>query len=84
MVNYRLQAIILEVVDEQLKINEPKCTKEAFNNLISLGYKDKEAKKMIASVLLEEMYDVMKNNQPFDDKRYCSKLSKLLLSLRRC
>ncbi len=32
---------------------------------------------MIATVLVEEMYDVMKNNEKYNKKRYCEKLDKL-------
>ncbi|WP_018930663.1 SEC-C metal-binding domain-containing protein [Gracilibacillus lacisalsi] len=77
MVNYRLQAQLLGVVDNQLRENNPKCTKTAFNLLIDLGYTEDEAKKMIAAILVEEMFDVMKNEKEFNEKRYCKKLDKL-------
>ncbi|GAE93255.1 protein export cytoplasm protein SecA ATPase RNA helicase [Gracilibacillus boraciitolerans JCM 21714] len=32
---------------------------------------------MIAAVLVEEMYGIMKNNEVFNEKRYCKKLDKL-------
>jgi len=35
-------------------------------------------KEMIAAVLAEEIYDVMKSQQPYNEERYSNKLSKLL------
>jgi preprotein translocase subunit SecA len=32
---------------------------------------------MISSVLIEEMYEIMKNKREFNEEVYCSKLSKL-------
>ncbi|WP_261134389.1 SEC-C metal-binding domain-containing protein [Bacillus sp. Marseille-Q3570] len=77
MVNYRLQSKLLEVVDNQLNMNDPKCTKKTLNRLLGLGYPVDESKKMIGAVLAEEMYYVMKHQDPFDEKRYEKKLSLL-------
>ena len=77
MVNYRLKSHTLEVVDNQLKMNDPKCTKQTLNRLLDLGFEIGESKEMIASVLLEEMHYVMKNNNPFNEKRYAKKLALL-------
>ncbi|MGG7621278.1 hypothetical protein [Bacillus coreaensis] len=60
MVNYRLKSQILDTVDNQLKANDPKCTKKTFNRLLDLGYEAGESKEMIASILIEEMYYIMK------------------------
>jgi len=78
MVNNKLKAAVVDIVENQLKINEPKCTRETFNRLIEVGYLEKQAKEMIASVAIEEIYDVMKIQAPFNEERYSKKLSKLL------
>lgn len=77
MVNVRLKSQILETVDNQLKANDPKCTKKTFNRLLGLGYEADESKEMIGSILIEEMYYIMKNNEPFNEKRYAKKLALL-------
>nr|WP_257351631.1 SEC-C metal-binding domain-containing protein [Pseudalkalibacillus decolorationis] len=77
MVNYNLQSQILEVVENQVKINDPKCTKRTLNRLLGLGYAEDESKKMIGSVLVEEMYNITKHERSFDEKRYAKKLSLL-------
>jgi uncharacterized protein YecA (UPF0149 family) len=77
MVNLRLKSHILEVVENQLKINDPKCTKKTFNRLMGLGFTEDESKEMIAALLLEEMYDIMTNQVSFNEENYARKLSML-------
>lgn len=40
MVNNKLKSSILDIVENQLKINEPKCTRETFDRLIKSGYSE--------------------------------------------
>lgn len=77
MVNYRLKSQILEVVENQVKMNEPKCTRETLKRLMSLGYTEIQSKEMIGSVLIEEIYYIMKNKNGFNEKRYAKKLATL-------
>ena len=44
MVNLRLKKMILEVVDNQLKANDPPCTKDSYEKLLEEGYSKSEAK----------------------------------------
>jgi preprotein translocase subunit SecA len=74
LVNYKLKTQILEIVENQLKMNSPRCTKQTFNRLVDLGFETSVSKEMIASVLVEEMFYVLKNNDPFNEKRYAQKL----------
>ena len=50
--------------------------KHTFERL-SAAHGAARAKEMIAAVLLEEMYDVLKDKVPFDEPRYKSKLEML-------
>ncbi len=77
MVNKHLQRSILEVVDNQVNANDPLITKITLERLRKAGYTERDAKKKIAAILIEEMYDVMKNGEEFDEKRYTDKLSAL-------
>jgi len=38
MVNKRLKNIIIEVVDNQLKMNEPPCIRQTYERLVESGY----------------------------------------------
>ena len=82
--NPRLKALILQVVglDETGQpvtttiTDEPDYVKHTFERL-SAAHGAARAKEMIAAVLLEEMYDVLKDKVPFDEPRYKSKLEML-------
>ena len=77
MVNDKLQGHILEIIDNQIRDNNPKCTSEVFERLTGIGYTENKAKKMIGGILVEELYYVMKNEELFNEERYSNKLSKL-------
>jgi hypothetical protein len=75
--NNKLKSKIIEIVDNQIKINDPKCTKETLERLVKIGIPEKESKELIGRVLVEEMYDILKSQVPFNEKRYAKKLSML-------
>jgi hypothetical protein len=77
MANLRLKKSIMEAVDNQLSMNEPKCVKETFERLVASGAGEKRAKEMIATVLIEEMYYVLKNKENYNEQRYAQRLSEL-------
>lgn len=49
--NLRLKKNILEVVDNQLKANDPPCTKETYEKLMAAGYSKSEAKDKTEEVV---------------------------------
>lgn len=77
MVNLRLKKYVLEVLENQLKADNPKEVSNTLNRLIELGYEEKIAKEKIAAVLLVEIYDVLKTNTPYNEKRYIQNLKNL-------
>lgn len=77
MANLRLKKLILEVVENQLKDNTPPATGQVYQRLLDAGYSAREAKEKIGAVALEEIYDVMKENQPYDEKRYTRALEEM-------
>lgn len=87
--NPHLKALILQVVDNQIAgrdetgqpltttiAGDPDYVKNTFERL-SAVYGPEKAKEMIAAVLLEEMYDVLKYKVPFDEPQYKEKLERL-------
>ena len=76
-VNYRLKELLIEVVENQLRDNNPKITKEIFYRLLSKGYDETTAKEMIASIIVDDIYYILKDKKPFDEKEFVKKLSKL-------
>ncbi|QTC41326.1 SEC-C domain-containing protein [Bacillus sp. V3] len=67
----------LEVVDNQIKQDDPKCTNKTLARLVDLGVEEQVSKEMIATVLTEEIYVVMKYQETFNEKRYCKKMALL-------
>ncbi len=77
MVNKRLQRTLLEAVDNQVEANDPPITRTTLERLQNAGYSEREAKKKIAAVLVEEIFGAVKHGQAHDEKRYAEKLSAL-------
>ena len=75
--NPRSKAIILEVVDNQLKANDPPETRSTLDRLLAEGYSEKAAKELIGCVVTSEIFDVTKNKEEFNLKRYVDALNKL-------
>ncbi len=69
--------LILEIVDNQINSNTPPETKAALERLVAEGYSTEEARGMIAGVVVSEIYDIMRNNETFDEKRFVAALNKL-------
>lgn len=78
MANLRLKKLILEVVNNQLEDNNPPETKDVYDKLLAAGYSVSEAKEKIGAVVIEEIYDVMKEKQPYDEKRYTDALNRMV------
>lgn len=87
--NPHLKALILQVVDNQIAghdengqpiasaiTDDPDYVKGNFARLSDI-YGPTKAKEMIAAVLLEEMYDVLKYQKVFDELRYKTRLEGL-------
>jgi len=75
--NPYLKSAILEIVDNQLQANDPPETRQTFDRLISEGYSEKEAKKLIGCAVTSEIFDVLKKQQPFNPERFAKVLHNL-------
>jgi len=75
--NPNLKAAILEVVDNQLQANDPPETRQTYDRLISEGYAEKEAKKLIGAVVSAEIFDVLSKQEPFNPERFVKALRNL-------
>jgi hypothetical protein len=75
--NPHLQAAIMEVVDNQLRSNDPPQTQQTFNRLVEAGHAENEAKRLIACVVSAEIFDVLKKQEPFNLERFVKGLDKL-------
>ncbi|MBQ9823775.1 MAG: hypothetical protein IJM63_04700 [Solobacterium sp.] len=75
--NKHLQKLILDVVDNQMRDNTPPQVSVTFKALRKLGYSEHEAKLAIGQAVVTELFDVMKNNQPYDEDRYVEALKQI-------
>jgi len=75
--NPHLRAAFLEVVENQLRDNNPPETKQTLDRLIKEGYSKDESKEMIGSVVATETFYVLKNQEPFNQERFVKALNKL-------
>jgi hypothetical protein len=71
------QAMILEVVENQLRDGEPPETKQTYNRLISEGHPEEDAKRLIACVVAAEVFDVLKKQEAFNPVRFAAALNRL-------
>ncbi len=72
-----LKQEILEVVNNQLENLDPPETKQTYDRLVADGISDQEARRLIGCVVSSEIFDVLKQQQPFDHARFVKVLNKL-------
>ena len=68
--NPRLRKLIIEVVENQMRDNNPPITDITFNRLLSEGYTKQQAKEKIAVIVTNHIYDTMKYKIPFNEERF--------------
>ena len=72
-----LNAAIMKVVDNQIRDSDPPQTRQTLQRLVADGHSEEEAKRLIACVVSAEIFDVLKQQQPFDLDRFVKALDKL-------
>lgn len=75
--NPRLKAVILEVVEDQIRNNNPPETRQTLERLLVAGYSREQAIEMIGSALVGEIWNVMHENKPYDHARFTALLDQL-------
>ena len=75
--NPHLRAAFLEVVDNQLRDNNPPETKETLERLKAEGHSAEDAKLLIAQAVAVEAYMIMKTKTSFNRDRFVRNLMAL-------
>ena len=75
--NPRLKKLLLEVVENQLRNNDPPITRITFDRLISDGYTKVEAKERIAAAVIGQIYDMLRDGKSFNMEECESKLNSI-------
>lgn len=73
----RRSALILEVLENQLRDNNPPETNATLKRLVSEGADRDEAMRLIGCVLANEIYDMSKEKSEFSLSRYVRRLEGL-------
>jgi len=68
---------IFEVIENQIRGNDPPITKETYDRLRADGHTHEETMKLIGCALSVELFEIMKNSEPFNERRYISNLKGL-------
>ena len=72
--NDKLREQIFEIIENQIRDNDPPETKETFNRLRKQGFDDFQTRQMIGQCVAVELFDVMKNRKPYNNERYVKNL----------
>lgn len=75
--NENIREHIFEIINNQLKNNDPPETKETYDRLRETGYNDFETRQLIGQCVAVEMFDIFKFGKPFDHNRYIKNLAGL-------
>ncbi len=75
--NPKLKESFIEVVENQIRDNDPPEAKETFERLISDGVSEDDAKIYIGQAICVEIWDTMKNKKEFNSQRYVRNLKRL-------
>ncbi|HOW60956.1 MAG TPA: hypothetical protein P5326_00115 [Candidatus Contendobacter sp.] len=72
-----LQAAFMEIIDNQIRDNEPPETRETLHRLQALGLSEPEAKRYIGQAVCVEVWDILKHQRTFNRERFLRNLNNL-------
>jgi hypothetical protein len=75
--NEILREQIFDIINNQLRDNDPPETKLTFDRLQNQGYDDFQTRQLIGQCLAVELFDVLKFGKPYNNKRYVENLRAL-------
>lgn len=75
--NPHLKETVLEVVESQLRENNPPETWQALERLLAAGYTRTAAVELIATALVEEIWQMLHERTPYNPVRFKAALDKL-------
>ncbi|MDF1548556.1 MAG: hypothetical protein P1P88_12095 [Bacteroidales bacterium] len=68
---------IFEIIKNQMRDNNPPETNLTYKRLIEQGYDDFSVKQYIGQCVAVEVFGVLTQGKPFDEKRYIKNLKRL-------
>ncbi len=68
---------IFQVIENQIKANNPPETKITYERLLSSGFTEFQTKQLIGQCIAVEIFEIMKYKKPFNESRYIKNLNQL-------
>ena len=75
--NPELGRCILEVVENQIRDNDPPETRQTVDRLVAEGYTTDEARRLITTAVTVEIFHIMRDHEPFNRERFLWNLAQL-------
>lgn len=75
--NEILREQIFEIIENQIKNNDPPETNLTFKRMTKEGYNESDTKNMIAQCVAVELFDILKHGKAFNGKRFIKNLKQL-------
>ena len=76
-INSELRDQLFEIIDNQIKGNDPPETKLTYERLRGEGFDDFQTKQLIAQCLAVELFEMMKVQRLFDRDKFVENLNRL-------
>ncbi|HMQ61922.1 MAG TPA: DUF1841 family protein [Flavilitoribacter sp.] len=76
-INEILQAQFMEVVENQLRMDDPAETRLTLERLEQAGYSLQDSKKLISACVATAIAETLRNDEPFDEAKYIENLNRL-------
>ncbi|MCK4343760.1 MAG: hypothetical protein KAX05_00620 [Bacteroidales bacterium] len=76
-INIKLRDQIFEIIENQIRDNDPPETKLTFEKLRKEGNSKFVAKQLIGQCVAVELFRIMKFQEPFNEERYIKNLLNL-------
>ena len=73
----QMRAMIMGVIENQLRDQDPPETKETYDRLIADGHSDQEARNLIGTALSSEIVEISTHKKDHSQERYIQWLRKL-------
>ena len=71
------RAAILEIIENQIRDNNPREVRQTLERLLAEGQTKDEAMKLISCAMAVEIFEIMTHQKTFNESRYLENLSKL-------
>jgi hypothetical protein len=75
--NPELGKLVLEVVENQIRDNDPPETRRTINRLVAEGYTKGEARRLVSTAVTVELFHIMRDREQFNRDRFVWNLSQL-------